>query len=167
MKGVWLQCLDCLQKFIRYKEEKKKKENTWVSIPKHFIFISFEPFDLLMSASGPRVTYYTSLHALLAWSIMKHEKTCTVADARIYIFFVSLEGRKDSKVHLKEQSPLLSPSQTEAQQSRPRTADGTVCRASLEISESSSARKGRTWSWLFHSFSWILPSAHVYLAQQK
>lgn len=165
MKGVWLQCLDCLQKFIRDKE--KKKEKTWLSIPKHFIFISFEPFDLLMSASGPRVTYYTSLHALLAWSITKHEKTCTVADARIYIFFLSLERRKGSKVHFKEQSPLLSPSQTEAQQSLPRTADGTVCRASLEISESSSARKGKTWGCLFQSFSWILPSAHVFWAQMK
>lgn len=94
---------------------------------------------------------------------MKHEKTCTVADARIYFFFVSLERRKDSKVHFKEQSPLLSPSQTEAQQSQPRAADGTVGCASLEISESSSARKGRTRGWLFQSFSWIFPSAHVYL----
>lgn len=163
MKGVWLQCLDCLQKFIRDKE-KKKKENTWLPIPKHFIFISFEPFDVCF---WPKGDILHLLHALLAWSIMKHEKTCTVADARIYIFFVSLERRKDSKVHFKEQSPLVSPSQTEAQQSRPRTADGTVCLASLEISEFSSARKGTIWGWLSQSFSWILPSAHVHLAQQK
>lgn len=65
---------------------KDKKKKNGIYIPKHFIFISFEPFDRLMSASGLRVTYYTSLHALLAWSIMKHEKTCTVADARLYIF---------------------------------------------------------------------------------
>lgn len=96
-----------------------------------------------MSASGPRVTYYTSLHALLAWSIMKHEKTCTVADARLYIFFVSLERRKDIKVHFKEHPPFLSPSQTKIQQSLSRTADGTVCHAALEISESSSATEGK------------------------
>lgn len=163
MKGVWLQCLDCLQKFIRDKEKKKKKILDYLFPNTSFL----SHLSLLMSASGPRVTYYTSLHALLAWSIMKHEKTCTVADARIYIFFVSLERRKDSKVHFKEQSPLVSPSQTEAQQSRPRTADGTICLASLEISEFSSARKGTIWGWLSQSFSWILPSAHVHLAQQK
>lgn len=94
-----------------------------------------------MSASGPRVTYYTSLHVLSAWSIMKHEKTCTVADARIYIFFRIMRKKERYQSSLQRATTLLSPSQTETQQSVSHAADGTACHASLEILESSSAVK--------------------------
>lgn len=162
MKGVWLQCLDCLQKFIRLKKKKKRLD---YSQTLHFYLIwAVWPFDVCFWPEGD------TLHLFACTVGMEHNEAWENLHCgwckNLHFFFVSLERREDSKVHFKEQSPLLSPSQTEAQQSRPRTADGTVCPASLEISESS-ARKGRTWGWLFHSFSWILPSACVYLAQQK